>query len=87
MKHRFILMTNINPEFFGETLTAAVNCIEQGFCDLLIADNPAETTYHVTSPDKAFLEAFCEKYNLGGLVVECCGIYDNIIQEEVILED
>jgi len=82
----FLLLNPLRPSMFGYDdgeVTRMVNELE--FCGVgtLIADTGSEIFLYAKAPRMSTLEDLCTAYDLGGIVVQCAAVYDQIVRTEL----
>jgi len=83
----FMLLTPLDPTYFAPTRDQAEEFASAWYCRWITSTSPAGELWYIMSPEEKFLANFLENHDLEGIIIEFNNLYDNIIQEEVILED
>jgi hypothetical protein len=82
----FLLLNPLRPSYFGYDdgeVTRMVNELE--FCGVgsLMVDTGQEIFLYAYASRMSTLEDLCSAYDLGGIVVQCAAVYDQIVRTEL----
>ena len=83
----YILLNPLQPSFFGlddSEVSTMISELEDVGVKVMLVDTEKEMFFYAYSPNKTLLEALCTNYGLGGLLVESHGVFDQVIQSEVV---
>lgn len=84
----FLLLNPLRPSLFGYDdgeVTRMVSELELCGVGTLMVDTGTELYLYAYASRMSTLEDLCTAYDLGGIVLQCAAVYDQIVRTEPVL--